>query len=206
VPTTLDRQRAAHEIIMKCRSRGWQIGPDGSLDVLPVLRGKTEPPEDKHRVMLMAVLPEVLAIKFGTTSTTSPVRPGSTTTSTAGSFACSHENDRSATAGPGATGKPAPPVPSRVQTKVRSLISQTTGNPDPAFEAILCQTLCDALNDQAEESRSLFLGLARSVRRKFLPQHIFQDAFECACGRHVRNRGAVFTASVKRFTQNRPSK
>jgi hypothetical protein len=171
VPSASDRERAAHEIIRKCRDRGWQIGPDGSLDVLPVLRGKTDPPEDRHRAMLAAVLPEVLAIKFPPTSTAGPGVP--------------------------LQGKPAPPVPRAVQAKARALISALPGHPDPGIEASVSRAIAEALNDHAAQSLALFAGLAGEVRRGVLAIGCLLDAFEAGCSRTARNRGTMFTQAIK---------
>jgi hypothetical protein len=171
VPSASDRERAAREVIRKCRDRGWQIGPDGSLEVLPVLHGKTEPPEDRHRAMLAAVLPEVLALKFPRTPTAAPGAPSQI--------------------------KPAPLVPGETQAKARGLINQLPGNPDPASPTTVGRAIAEAFHDHKPESLATFLGIAADVRRGVLAIGCLLDAFEAGCSRTARNRGAVFIRAVK---------
>jgi hypothetical protein len=95
--------------------------------------------------------------------------------------------------------KPARRVPEAIKAQVRCLIGQLAGNAEPAIEATVCRAIADALNDHNPTSLALFVGLAGDVRRKNLAEGCLQEAFEAACGRTVENRGAVFTAIVKRW-------
>ena len=57
----------------------------------------------------------------------------------------------------------------------------------------------DPLSDHKPESLALFLGLAGDVRRGELAEDCLQWAFEVACVRRIRNRGAALVGAVRRW-------
>jgi hypothetical protein len=135
-----------------------------------------EPIQPDEVAELLRLRPHVLAFLKGTVA--SPVATGQTDP---------------------AFSKPGRRVPEVVQAQTRCLIGRLAGNAEPAIEAMVCRSIADALNDHNPTSLALFLGLAGDVRRKSLAEGCLQEAFEAACGRGVENRGAMFTAVVKRW-------
>jgi Helix-turn-helix domain len=103
----------------------------------------------------------------------------------------------------GARGKLARAVPLPEQKRVRDLIAQLAGHADPTIEATVGRAIAGAFGDHKPESLKLFLGLAGEVRRGELAEACLQEAFEVACGKTIRNRGAMFTVGVKQWMAGR---
>jgi hypothetical protein len=101
-----------------------------------------------------------------------------------------------------AAGKPAPSVPGPDQARVRKLIVQLHGNADPTIVEEASRAIADALRDHKPESRKTFLGWAGDVRRGRMPEACLLEAFETACGKSIKNRGAAMTDAVRRFRRS----
>jgi hypothetical protein len=110
-----------------------------------------------------------------------------------------------ATAEPGhpATLKRAPSVSVAEQARVRALIGQLAGNPDPEIELAVRRAIAEAFGDHKPESLATFRGLAGDVRAGELAEDCLQQAFEFACKPSWRNRGAAFVVAVKSWKKKR---
>jgi hypothetical protein len=171
----------AEKLVRRFRDRGLypriELDPAG-LEIIRIDR--RNPSADflpGERDELARLRPHVLAYLNGRTGPVPPVAEGS--------------DD--------AAGPPSRRVPDVVQAEVRALVGRLAGNADPAIEAKAARGLADALADHNPESLAFFSGLAGSVRRGELAEACLQGAFEAACGRKVRNRGAMFTSEVNRW-------
>jgi hypothetical protein len=88
------------------------------------------------------------------------------------------------------------------QAEIRALIGKLTTSP-PGEDAdclALAARLASEFHDQdPERSRQTYLGIALSVKKGELAEHIVIEAFEEACKPRKLNRGATFIAEVKRL-------
>ena len=80
---------------------------------------------------------------------------------------------------------------------MRKKIASLRLNPDPTVEGSVSRAIAEALDDRAEVSLRLFEGLAADVRRGRMAEGCLLDAFESACRATVRNRGKMFTWSIR---------
>ena len=172
----------ARILIGRLGSRGvrFELQPDGM--VKPRLNPGAEPLNEPETAALRLLKPEIVALLTRKQAEAA-----------AGTDAPADDD----------TAKPAPRV--RNAAEVRRMIGRLTAGPpgdDSACQAFADRLVDDpafACNDQdGATSRETFLGLAREVKHKGLPEAVLVGAFDDACGREVRNRGAYLIASVKR--------
>jgi hypothetical protein len=98
-------------------------------------------------------------------------------------------------------GKPAPRV--RNQAGIRAMIGRIPGAADDSLSRQVAGLLAGptAFNDRGDPERSqrTYYGLFEALRsgRDSVTEDCLQQAFEAACGRSCRNRGAVFIDRVQ---------
>jgi hypothetical protein len=115
------------------------------------------------------------------------------------------EAEKTDAGGPGApadAARPAPLVkdPARIRAAVARLECCDAGDDAPCHElaeAIAGDPGFRARDLEPETTRALVVGVARDVRDGNLPVAVLAEAFEAACGKRVRNRGARFVSELK---------
>ena len=180
-PAPTDRQREAFRLVDLLRGRGIRFTRDGEAGWRWDRAAGIEPPGADERAELARLRPEVYELLDGRSPIVAPGRG-------------------SPAAGDQAAGSAPPIKPESRQAVGKRIGALDAGEASAADE--LAAALVDAFRD-ADRATSLatYRGIADDARRGHngLSPGVISDAFEAACARNVRNRGAAFIAAIRRL-------